>query len=208
MWLEQSAKAKSRMTYALHGVARPRVGSCARAWWCSGQKPNGGKEERRQGQGGCSYFEQGQSGCLHFDGMGHSGLWFGMFASSAAKGMQVRTEHKVVPLAQRYAELSQGAFDPCTFCDATRVTGKPAQLVQQRVAGGTQATVRLHHKWCEVISPRLLQGVLADSLLCTLFGCRACCGGRLRGVCVSTAMSHRDIGQEQAGWQDGVDVCP
>jgi hypothetical protein len=49
------------MTGALNGVARLRVGSHARAWWCSGQGPNGGKEKRRQGQGGCSHFNQGQS---------------------------------------------------------------------------------------------------------------------------------------------------
>jgi hypothetical protein len=101
MRLEQSAKAQSRMTFALHGVARPRVGSHDRAWWCSGQGPNGGEQETRQGQGGCSHCEQGQGGFSHFDGVGHSGPCFGMFASSAAEGMQVQTEHKVIPLAQR-----------------------------------------------------------------------------------------------------------
>ena len=70
---------------------------------------------------------------LHFKGMGHSGPARGVLTGCAAEGMEVGAEHKIVPLAQRNAQATQGSSDPAPLSDTATVRGEVPQLVEQRV---------------------------------------------------------------------------
>ena len=52
--------------------------------------------------------------------------------------MEVGVEHKIVPPAQRNAQVTQGSFDPGPLSDTATVRGEVPQLVEQRVGGRAQ----------------------------------------------------------------------
>ena len=93
----------------------------------------------RRSDGGRRRIAQGASG-LHFKGVGHDGPARGVLAGCAAEGMEdCAAQHKIVLLAQRDAQVTQGSFDPDPFGE------KVPQVVKQRVRGLALAAIRLHH---------------------------------------------------------------
>ena len=80
--------------------------------------------------------------------------------------MEVGAEHKVISLAQRNVQATQGAFDPVALGDTAAVRCKVPKLVERIVDGFALAAVRFHCEGGDVIPAGLVQGILASEKLC------------------------------------------
>ena len=127
--------------------------------------------------------------------MGHSGPARGVLTGCAAEGMEVGAEHKIVPLAQRNAQATQGSFYPGPLRDTAAVPGEVPQLVEQRVGGRALAAIRFHHEGSKFMPASPVQGILAHLLLRTHFSCAPRGGRRTLNVRVSATVSHGSVRQ-------------
>ena len=132
---------------------------------------------------------------LQFKGMGHSGPARGTLAGGKAEGTLVGAEQQVIPLAQRNAKVTQGAFGPGALGDTATVRCKVhlPKLVSKLVSGFAMvASIDiLPREGGEIIAVNIFQGTLGHILVRARFGSRPCAGRGTRYVRVSATENHR-----------------
>ena len=104
----------------------------------------------------------GKGGGLHLNDVGHNRPSCGMSACGTTERMQVGPENEVIPLAKSDTEAAQCALNLGTLSDPAGVRSEVAQLIEERTGGVALPAIGLRHQGGKVVTPRLMQRVLAD----------------------------------------------